>query len=282
MSTISGLGGQARNWENVASRRAEQEAKRFAQLDTNGSGGVDASELSSVLKQAGVDSDGTELLNALDKDGSGEVSSDELQQGLRDLMPPPSSTLDFAQSRSASDSDADGDNDAFAALDTDGDGQLSRAEFEAGRPKETGAQAGMQAGVQGAGGLPPRPPAGGPPGGGAVSGASAASSSTASSSTSATSSTSAEDPLDTNHDGTVWQLERLAGELKELAKAGGADAANSSGSATRGVNADIAALAQKLYDQISRHWLQPTDGPTDGPSDGSSTGGTATSVDLTA
>ncbi|MFG6466978.1 EF-hand domain-containing protein [Roseateles sp. BYS87W] len=279
MSTISGLGGQARNWETVASRRAEQEAKRFAQLDTNGSGGVDASELSSVLKQAGVDSDGTELLNALDKDGSGEVSSDELQQGLRDLMPPPSSTLDFAQSRLASDSDADGDNDAFAALDTDGDGQLSRAEFEAGRPKETEAQAGMQAGVQGAGGPPPRPPAGGPPpGGGAVSGASSASSSTASSSTSATSSTSAEDPLDTNHDGTVSQLERLAGELKELAKAGGADAANSSGSATRGVNADIAALAQKLYDQISRHWLQPTDGT----SDGSSTSGTATSVDLTA
>ena len=61
------------------------------------------------------------------------------------------------------------------------------------------------------------------------------------------------DPLDTNQDGTVSQIERLAGELKELAQSGSSDNGSSSG-----LNSEIAALAQKLYDQISKNnWLQP-------------------------
>lgn len=224
MTTISGLGGANRAWDTSqsgASRRAEHEARMFAKVDSDGSGGVDATELAAMLAkspQGDQSADSAELLKKMDGNGDGSLSSDELSQGMRDLMPPPSSTMDFAQSRGAANDD--GDSDAFAQLDADGDGQLSRAEFEAGKPQRP------------AGGMPP--PA-------AVSSASGSST---------TSSTSTDyDPLDANQDGTVSQIERLAGELKELAKTGGSDS-------TQGANSEIAALAQKLYDQISKNWLQ--------------------------
>lgn len=69
------------------------------------------------------------------------------------------------------------------------------------------------------------------------------------SSTSASSSTSY-DPLDTNQDGTVSEMERLAGALKELAQS--ASDKSSQGDDSQTV---IAKLAQKLYDQISSNWL---------------------------
>lgn len=218
MSTISGLGGANRSWqiaEGGQSRKAEHEARMFAKVDSDGSGGVDATELASMLEHTGQSGDSAELLKKMDGDGDGSLSSDELSQGMRDLMPPPASTLDFAQSRGA----ANDEGDAFAELDADGDGQLSRAEFDAGRPQRP------------AGGMPP--PA------------------TGSSSSGGTSSTSTDyDPLDVNQDGTVSQIERLAGELKELAKSGAGDN-------TQGASSEIAALAQKLYDQIAKNWLQP-------------------------
>lgn len=228
MSTISGLGGSINpSWGTGSSRKAEHEARMFAKVDSDGNGTVDATELASMLEHTGQSGDSAELLKKMDSDGDGSLSQDELSQGLRDLMPPPASTVDFAQRCGAA--MAPGDDDAFAALDTDGDGQLSRAEFEAGSPAQG-------QGTQGAGG-PPRG-AGGPPPAQASGG-----------STSATSSTTY-DPLDTNQDGTVSQLEKLAGELQELAKAGAQEGA-------QGATTEIAALAQKLYDQISRNWLQP-------------------------
>jgi Ca2+-binding EF-hand superfamily protein len=109
----------------------------------------------------------------MDSDGDGSLSQTELEEGMRSLLPPPS-TMDFAQSRSADgdssgddlfgkiDTDGDGkvsndelqtlfdkmgvEEDAserFSQLDTDGDGSLSQTEFEAGRPQ---------------GGMPPPPP----------------------------------------------------------------------------------------------------------------------------
>ncbi len=227
MSTISGLGGANRSWESSSSnRRAEHEAKMFAKVDSDGSGGVDAAELAAMLEKSPLSSqagDSAELLKKMDTDGNGSLSSDELSQGMHDLMPKPSSTMEFAQSRGAA-NDAGGEgSDMFAKLDTDGDGQLSKAEFEAGKAKR------HEGGPHGAGGPPP----------------------TASSGSSSTSSTSTTyDPLDANQDGTVSQIERLAGQLKELAQTASSD--GSQGSA----NSDIAALAQKLYDQISKNWLQ--------------------------
>lgn len=237
MSTISGLGGANRSWDSAQqTRKAEHDARMFAKVDSDGSGGVDATELAEMLKHGDPSgtTDSAALLKQMDSDGDGSLSSDELSQGMRDLMPPPASTLDFAQARAGSGEEGDGDADAFAALDTDGDGQLSRAEFEAARPQQ-GAQ-----GAQGAQG--PRGPqgAGGPPPGQSGGGTQA---------TSASSSTSY-DPLDTNQDGTVSEIERLAGQLKELAQAG-------AGAEGQGAASDIAVLAQKLYDQISKNWLQP-------------------------
>jgi hypothetical protein len=217
MSTISGLGGADRSWQSMQSRKAEHEARMFAKVDSDGSGGVDATELASMLEHTGQSGDSAELLKKMDGNGDGSLSQDELSQGMRDLMPPPSSTLEFAQQRSAANDEVD----VFTELDTDGDGSLTRAEFEAGRPA---------------------PPPGGMPPPGAAGGAS---------STAATSTDY--DPLDVNQDGTVSQIERLAGQLKELAAADTDDASQSSGAS------EIAQLAQKLYDQIAKNWLQVSD-----------------------
>ena len=62
--------------------------------------------------------------------------------------------------------------------------------------------------------------------------------------------------MDTNKDGTVSEMERLAGALKELAQSAQSD---SSGSAA---NSEIANLAQKLYDQISASLLKSSDDPS--------------------
>lgn len=224
MSTISGLGGADRSWQNSnSSRRAEHEARMFAKVDSDGSGGVDATELAAMLEKgplSGLAGDSAEQLKKMDGNGDGSLNSEELSQGMRDLMQPPSSTMEFAQSRGAANDEA-GDSDLFAKLDTDGDGQLSRAEFEAGKAQR------HEGGPHG-----PPPTA----------------SSGSSSSTGSTSTTY--DPLDVNQDGTVSQIERLAGQLKELAQTASSDGSQGS------VNSDIAALAQKLYDQLSKNWLQ--------------------------
>ena len=224
MSTISGLGGVGQSWGSGQSRKAEHDARMFAKVDSDGSGSVDATELATMLEKgplSGQASDSAELLKKMDSDGNGSLSSEELSQGMRELMPKPSSTLDFAQQRGAAN-----DEDVFATLDSDGDGQLSRAEFEAGRP--------------------PAPPTD-------ESGTTTTTTTLTTSTTTSTSSTSAPstsyDPLDANKDGTVSEIERLAGELKVLAQAA------SSSESSKGLNPEIAQLAQKLYDQIARNWL---------------------------
>jgi len=270
MSSISSVGGSSQAWAALSAQRSQQQAKMFAKVDTDGSGSVDASELGKLLTKVSEKTgtsvgDASEVLKTMDSDGDGALSSDELQEGMRELFPPPS-TMAFAQSRSSSaegqegddlfskiDTDGSGtlsedelsaltermqadgkggDAPSFSKLDTDGDGSLSQAEFEAGRPA---APQGVAGGAGPMGGPPPMGGAGGPGGAGGTQ---------ASSSTS-----SADSELDTNGDGVVSELERLAGELKQLASAAESD---SSGDA---VNTEIAKLAQKLYDQISTHWL---------------------------
>lgn len=217
MSTINGLGGMTRSWPSAdsgQSRKAQHEARLFAKVDSDGSGGVDATELASMLEHTGQSGDSAALLTQMDADGDGSLSSDELGQGLRELMPPPSSTLAFAQSRGAANDEVE----AFAEMDADGDGQLTRAEFEAGRPAP--------------------PPGGMPPP--AASGRNGEASATSTD----------YDPLDINQDGTVSEIERLAGQLKELADATASEAAQDP------ATTEIAQLAQKLYDQIAKNWLQ--------------------------
>ena len=231
MSSISGISSNA--WSNVSTMRSSRPpgppggmdpSKLFAKVDSDSNGSVDKTELQSLLDdvaaKTGVSSSTStnELFSTIDSNGDGSLSQDELGEGMKNIMPSPPSTLDFAQSRNSTegsddlfskvDSDGNGSisqdelqtllekmgsdrqasgtsstsssSDTFSQLDSDGDGSLSQTEFEAGRPPR-----GQEAqGMQQAGGTPP------PPQGAAKS--------------------SSYDPLDTNEDGVVSAAERAA------------------------------------------------------------------------
>ncbi len=268
MSTISGVSGSSNAWAALNTQRSQHQAKRFAKVDTDGSGGVDQTELSTMLsniseKTGASLGDAKELFTQMDSNSDGSLSSDELDAGMKALMPPPPSTMEFAQSRGMGGSegsqddlfakvDTDGDGTVskdelqvltdkiksdtgqdvsqdFSKLDTDGDGKLSQTEFEAGRPQPPeGAQS-----AQGGDGPKGPPPAGGPGGPGGAQGAS--------------SSNTTYDPLDTNRDGTVSEVERMVGELKEAIA--GLSSNDSSNTTT---NQQIAELAQKIYAQVAQ------------------------------
>lgn len=270
MSSISNVSGGNNAW---AAQRSAMQTRMFAKVDTDSSGSVNASELQTMLddvsKHTGVSFQKTaqELLTAMDGNGDGTLGSDELAQGMQSILPPPPSTMEFAQARNGAtdgsddlfskvDTDGDGSvsktemsdfvakmgknadsssDDKFAKLDTDADGALSQAEFEAGRPQAPSASQGAA-------------PMGPPPG---VGGAEKSGSTSASNSTSY-------DPLDTNQDGTVSEMERLAGALKDLAQSA-SDKSSTSGDESQAI---IAKLAQKLYDQISSNWLTQSNSST--------------------
>ena len=265
MSSISGVSGSSNAWAAVSAQRAQHQAKMFAKVDTDSSGGVDQTELSSMLSDVASKTgaslgDSQELFTKMDSNADGSLSSDELDKGMKDLMPPPS-TMDFAQSRgmggsngsqddlfSKVDTDSDGAvsqdelqvltdkiksesgqdvSQDFSLLDADGSGSLSQAEFDAGRPQPP---AGAQ-GAQGPGGPGGPPPSGGPGGAGKTE-----------------SSSTTYDSLDTNQDGTVSEMERMVGELQE-AVASLASSSDASGNTT--TNQQIAELAQKIYAQVA-------------------------------
>jgi len=265
MSTISGVSGSSNAWAALNTQRSQHQAKMFAKVDTDGSGGVDQTELGSMLsdisEKTGVSlGDAKELFSQMDSNSDGSLSSDELDTGMQALMPPPPSTMEFAQSRSMGGSggsqddlfakvDTDGDgavsqdelkvltdkieedtgqdlSEDFAKLDTDGDGALSQTEFESGRPQPPqGGQAAQ--GPEGAGG--PR----GPGGPGGAQGAS--------------SSDTTYDALDTNQDGVVSEVERMVGELRDAI----AGLSSEDDASKTAANAEIAALAQKIYAQVA-------------------------------
>nr|WP_315478602.1 EF-hand domain-containing protein [uncultured Rhodoferax sp.] len=272
MSTISGVSGSSNAWAALNTQRSQHQAKMFAKVDTDGSGGVDQTELGSMLSKISAKTgasvgDAKELFTQMDSNSDGSLSSDELDAGMQTLMPPPPSTMEFAQSRGMGGSggsqddlfakvDTDGDGSVsqdelqvltdkikedtgqdvsqdFAKLDTDGDGQLSQTEFEAGRPQPPeGGQ-----GAQGPGGP------GGPRGPGGPGGAQGAASSD-----------TTYDALDTNQDGTVSEVERMVGELKEaIAGLSSDDASNTT------TNQQIAELAQKIYAQVAQSLTETSD-----------------------
>ena len=200
MSTISGVSSSGDAWANMKAQRSQMQAKMFTKVDTDSSGGIDKTELQSLIddvaKKTGVanSSSSDELFSKIDANSDGSLSQDELGKGMKEILPPPS-TMDFAQSRSnnsTSSSDTTANSDLFAKLDADGDGSLSETEFDAGRPQHDATTQASHP-TQGAGGPPP--PAGPPPAGG-TGGSSNAS--------------TTYDPLDTNQDGTVSLQERMA------------------------------------------------------------------------
>lgn len=195
MSSISSVGGASGAWPDPgAARAAAMKERMFAKVDSDGSGSVDKTEMQTLVDRIGEKTgrsvgNADELLTKMDSNSDGSLSSDELYAGMKSLLPPPSSTVNFAQ-QCSQDSAAAAD-ELFATIDTDGDGSISKAELStAVAAKEDG----------------PRPAKGAPPPGGAPAVASSAS---------GTGSTTI-DPLDTNEDGVVSAQERMAGQVQAL------------------------------------------------------------------
>ncbi|VVQ32374.1 XopAW family type III secretion system calcium-binding effector [Pseudomonas fluorescens] len=83
-------------------------------LDTDGDGAISSDELSSGLTSAGSTADSNELFSALDKNKDGTVSQDELTASLTPPPPPPPQI---------------NSDELFSQLDADGDGSVSATEL---------------------------------------------------------------------------------------------------------------------------------------------------------
>ena len=227
-------------WSSASVQRAPRPGpspeRLLSKIDADGSGGVSGTELQGLLddvaKKTGVSSQtsAADLLQQYDSDGDGSLNADELGKTMQSVMPPPPSTMAFAQSRSDSSTSTgatgQAGDDLFGKVDSDGDGAVSQTELQALLEKMSGGTASKtgvssdelfsqldadgdgslseaefdagrpsgEAGGSAVGGMPPPPP-GGPGGPG---GASASSGTTY-------------DPLDTNEDGVVSAAEQAAG-----------------------------------------------------------------------
>src|SRR5450830_2093935 len=118
----------------------------FSEFDTDSSGSVDSTELQSLLsdvsQKTGLSissSTAADLLSASDSNGDGGLSASELDSALKSVLPPPPSTLDFVQSRSSGSSNSStstttatgqADDDLFSQLDTNGDSSVSQDELQ--------------------------------------------------------------------------------------------------------------------------------------------------------
>lgn len=154
MSTISGVSSSGDAWAAMKAQRSQMQAKMFSKVDTDSSGGVDKTELQSLIddvaKKSGVTNTSSteELFSKMDANSDGSLSTDELGKGLKEILPQ-QSTLDFAQSSSDSGRDPEGaggpppppggaagaggaSTTTYDPLDTNQDGTVSAAERLAG------------------------------------------------------------------------------------------------------------------------------------------------------
>ncbi len=145
MSTISGVSSTSSAWANTSASRSQMQAKMFAKVDANSSGGVDKTELQSLMadvaKKSGVanSSSTDELFGKMDSNSDGSLSSDELDSGMQTLMPAPS-TMDFAKQSAGGSpppvgggggggaSSTSSTSTTFDTLDTNEDGVVSAQE----------------------------------------------------------------------------------------------------------------------------------------------------------
>ncbi len=246
MTTMSSVSSA---WSSASVQRASRPGpspeRLLSKIDADGSGGVSDTELQGLLdnvaKKTGVSSQtsAADLVQQYDANGDGNLNADELGKTLQSVLPPPPSTMAFAQTRngegrsSATNATGQAGDDLFGKVDSDGDGAVSKTELQAlleamsgGTASQTGVSSddvfsqldtdgdgsltqaefdagrpsGPGAGAEGMQAMGGMPP---PPGGPRGAGGADA----ASDSSSATS----YDPLDTNEDGVVSAAERLAG-----------------------------------------------------------------------
>lgn len=83
-------------------------------LDTDGDGVVSSDELSNGLSSAGSSADSKEIFSALDKNQDGSVSQEEMAAALAPPPPPPQQVSS---------------EELFSQLDTDGDGSITTSEL---------------------------------------------------------------------------------------------------------------------------------------------------------
>ncbi|WP_338802708.1 EF-hand domain-containing protein [Pseudomonas sp. RSB 5.4] len=83
-------------------------------LDTDGDGAISSDELSTGLTSAGSSADSNQIFSALDKNKDGTVSQDELSASLTPPPPPPQQVSS---------------DELFSQLDADGDGNISATEL---------------------------------------------------------------------------------------------------------------------------------------------------------
>lgn len=305
MTSISGLGSNA--WATAQSsqtnRQARMQERMFQKTDSDGSGGVDATELQATLDKVvsksgiSIDTTAADLLTQADANGDGSLSSDELGTAMQSVLPPPPSTMDFAQSRSAGKSGGAGD-DLFGKVDTDSSGTLDETELQtlldhmANGPgsSTTGttetdstsstAAADMLAALDtdGDGSLSEsefdagRPDNGGqgggmaamganrpPPPPGGMGGAGGVGGAGSTSSSSSTSTSTTYDPLDTNEDGVVSALERAAAntETSALDKLFSSADADSDGQLSK---TELTDFVQQLAEQLTSQYTQVASG----------------------
>ena len=287
MTTISSVSSA---WSGASVQRASRPPpspeRLLSKIDADGSGGVSDTELQGLLddvaKKTGVRSQASaaNLVKQYDANGDGSLNADELGKTLQSVLPPPPSTMAFAQSRSGDSSSAatgQAGDDLFGKVDSDGNGSVSQTELQAlleamsgGTASKTGVSsdevfsqldadgdgslseaefdagrpsdaAGDAGGMQ-AMGMPPPP--GGPSGAGGSSSA------------------ASYDPLDTNEDGVVSAAERSAGSTSSVAQ----DAITALFNAidTDGDASISTSESQAFIDQLTRQAQSATTGSESG------------------
>lgn len=247
MSSIGGVSSSP-NWTSSPRMNpARMQDHLMRKTDTDGSGGIDETELQTLFDKVGVDSStsASDVLTQADSDGSGDLSAEELGAAARSFMPPLPTTMDFAASRSNTTSTStrgQAGDDLFGKVDSDSSGGIDASEFQAltermaqGRSSSTSAaaeerftaldsdgdgslsEAEFDAGRPGGAnsGRAPAMGGGGTGGMGGVGGMRPPPPPMGGVSQAGESEdSSTDDPLDTNGDGTVSLAERLAGETE--------------------------------------------------------------------
>jgi Ca2+-binding EF-hand superfamily protein len=154
MSSISNVSSSLQTQQlQQTARHGKGQERLFQKADTDGSGGVDSTELQSMLdhvsKKTGVSLDvsSTELLSKADANSDGTLDSTELKTAMESVLPAPS-TMDFAaqtgqrppppsdESEVSADAQTLSDSlqalkELFKSADTDGNASLTETELNA-------------------------------------------------------------------------------------------------------------------------------------------------------
>jgi len=139
MSSISSVG-SSNAWSQTNMMRSRppggaDPATMFKKIDSDGSGGVDATELQTMFTDMA-----SKMINQFDANSDGSLDQSEMGKAMQSMMPPPN-TMDFARQRSGGSGDACGSTqsasdtstqtmqDLLSSIDTTQDGAIDKSEM---------------------------------------------------------------------------------------------------------------------------------------------------------